>query len=92
MAQRLKTTAKRIVEHYELDEQGTPKLYTCLDAFNIVMREFGGKHEYTTPDNFLGNNNEKSAEYSFPNGLKVWARFKLNEFKQYQLNHIVLGA
>lgn len=89
--QRLNTTAKRIINHYELDEQGTPKLYTCMDAFKIVMGEFGGKHEHTTPDNFTGDNS-KSVEYSFSNGLKVWAGFHLNEFKQYQLNHIVLGS
>jgi len=90
--QRLTTTAKRIIEHYELDKEGTPKLYTDIDSFKIVMGEFGGKHEHTTPENFLANNDEKSAEYSFENGLKVWAGFHLNEFKQYQLNHLVLGS
>lgn len=89
--QRINTTLKRIVEHYEVDiKTGTPKQYSCMDAFNIVMGEFGGKHEYTTPDNWTGDNS-KSVEYSFENGLKVWAGFHLNEFKQYQLNHLVFG-
>ena len=90
--QRLNTTAKRIIEHYDLDKEGTPKLYTDIDSFKIVMGEFGGKHEHTTQDNFLGNNNTKHSEYSFENGLKVWAGFNLNEFKQYQLDHIILGS
>lgn len=90
--QRLTTTLKRIKEHYEVDKEGTPKLYTDIDSFKIVMGEFGGKLEHTTPDNFLGNNSQKSAEYSFENGLKVWAGFNLNEFKQYQLNHLVFGS
>lgn len=92
MAQRLNTTLKRIVNHYEIDKQGTPKFYACIDSFNIVMNEFGGKLEYTTPDNYLADNGEKNAEYSFGNGLKVWAGFNLNEFKQYQLNHVVFGS
>lgn len=89
--QRLTTTAKRIAEHYELDKEGTPKLYTDIITFGIVMGEFGGKHEWTTPDYWLADNTEKSSEFSFENGLKVWANFKLNEFKSYQLNHLVMG-
>lgn len=89
--QRINTTAKRIVNHYELDKEGTPKLYTDIDSFGIVMGEFGATHEYTTPNNFTANNNKKVSEYKFLNGLKVWAEFTLNEFKQYQLNHVVLG-
>lgn len=92
MAQRINTTAKRIINHYEIDlATGAPKLQTNLDSFKIVMGEFGAKHEYTTPDNYLGDKTEKHAEYSFANGLKVWAGFNLNEYKQYQLDHIVLG-
>ena len=92
MSERITTTAKKIINHYEPDEQGTPRIYTCLDAFNIVMGEFGAKREYLTPNGLLANDNEKRAEYHFENGLKVAATFELNEFKQYQLNHIALGS
>jgi len=85
--QRINTTAKRIVEHYELDKTGTPKLHTDIDSFQIVMGEFGGKLEFQKTDSITPH-----AEYSFSNGLKVWAGFNLNEYKQYQLNHIVLGS
>lgn len=85
--QRLNTTAKRIVEHYELDKEGTPKLYADIDSFQIVMGEFGGKLEHQQTESITPH-----AEYSFENGLKVWAGFNLNEFKQYQLNHLVLGS
>lgn len=91
MVQRIDTTIKRITNHYELNKEGTPTLYTSIDAFNIVMREFGGEHEYTTPDNYLGNDNKKSVEYKFSNGLKVHGDFTLNKFKQYQLDHVVFG-
>lgn len=92
MAQRLTTTAKRIVNHYELDNEGTPRLHADIDSFGIVMSEFGGKHEHTTPDWYLADNGQKSSEFSFENGLKVYAEFMLNEFKQYQLTHVVLGS
>ena len=85
--QRINTTAKRIVNHYELDKGGTPKLYTDSDSFDIVMGEFGGKREHKKLDGVT-----PFADYSFENGLKVWAGFSLNEHKQYQLNHIVLGS
>lgn len=85
--QRINTTLKRITEHYELDKQGTPKLYSCLDSVNIVISEFGGKLEYQKTDSITPH-----AEYSFENGLKVWAGFELNEFKQYQLNHMIFGV
>lgn len=90
--QRINTTAKRIINHYELDDQGAPKLYTDIDSFGIVMGEFGAKHEYTTPNNYLANDNKKVSEYKFLNGLKVHAEFMLNEFKQYQLTHLILGS
>lgn len=87
MAERLLTTAKKIVKHYELDDNNDPKLYTTFDCFDIVIGEFGGKQEFKNLDSVTPH-----AEYSFSNGLKVWAGFHLNEFKQYQLNHIVLGS
>ena len=66
----------------------TVYLYGRLqDSHGWVWRQARTHH----PDYYIGDNS-KSVEYSFENELKVWAGFHLNEFKQYQLNHIVLGA
>lgn len=84
---RINTVVKQIIDHYELDTKtGIPKLHTDIYSFNIVMGELGGKLEYQKTDSVTPH-----AEYTFDNGLKVWAGFNLNKFKQYQLNHLVLG-
>jgi hypothetical protein len=84
---RINTVVKQIINHYELDTKtGTPKMHTDIDSFRIVMGEFGGKLEFQNTESVTPH-----AEYTFENGLKVWAGFNLNEFKQYQLNHLVFG-